>query len=98
MSKKPKRPQSRNVGEGWTDVPVGWVAAPDTYVDAHGVLRSCGDDSCVVWHEIVAGVHCDRRGVQPDEIIYHPETGAPWCPECWQRKRFRSFIEDVTKE
>ena len=65
------------VGE-WVDVPTGMVAAPDTYVDKHGVLRSCGDDSCVVWH--VPG--CPEKGIQAEDIIYDV-ANAPWCPKCY---------------
>lgn len=61
----------------WIDVPDGMVAAPGTYVDDHGVLRSVSDDSCVVWHR----PGCTVRGIRPDEIIYNA-NGAPWCPRC----------------
>ena len=73
----------------WVGVRKGQVLAPDTYVDSKGVLRSSGDDSCVVWHlaakVLIANgsVPCAKRGIQPHEIVYHPESGAPWCPECW---------------
>lgn len=80
----------------WVDIPKGMVAAPGTYVDDHGVLRSVKDDSCVVWHSVtklenpktgfLENVHCQRRGIQPEEIVYDPATGAPWCPECWERR------------
>lgn len=82
-------------------VPTGWthvtgndhlIVAPDTYVDALGVLRSAGDDSCVVWHLVVGGVHCERRGITPDQITYDPATGAPWCPDCWGVKKFREVF------
>ena len=65
------------VGE-WVDVPEGMVAAPDTYVDSCGVLRSSGDGSCVVWHR----PGCERKGIQPTEIIYDIAK-APWCPNCY---------------
>jgi hypothetical protein len=65
------------VGE-WVDVPKGMVAAPDTYVDEHGVLRSSGDNSCVVWHV----PQCDKRGIQAEDIIYD-SANAPWCPDCY---------------
>lgn len=76
------RPSDRNrhieAPEGhWVDVPIGMVAAAGTYVDSSGVLRSVSDDSCVVWHKR----GCERRGIQPDEIIYN-DNGAPWCPSC----------------
>jgi hypothetical protein len=61
------------------EVPAGMVAAPNTYVDAAGVLRSKGDGSCVVWHN--SG--CQRRGIRPNEIEY-TDNGAPWCPDCWR--------------
>jgi hypothetical protein len=64
------------VGE-WVDVPKNMIPAVDTYVDSEGVLRSSGDHSCVVWH--IKG--CERKGVQPSEIIYD-DRGAPWCPQC----------------
>jgi len=66
------------VGE-WVDVPKGMVAAPDTYVDDSGVLRSCGDDSCVVWHR----PGCQIRGIQAENICYDV-AGAPWCPTCYE--------------
>lgn len=85
------------VGE-WTDVKPGQVAAPDTYIDAHGVLRDVRDHSCVVWRW--GPEHCTVKGIQPDEIVYDPETGAPWCPHCWpirqkfyERKRIREMFE-----
>ena len=81
----------------WVDVPKGMIAVPGTYVDDHGVLRSVKDDSCVVWHKVwteengensknYRKVHCQRRGIHPSEIVYDPATGAPWCPECWERR------------
>lgn len=68
------------VGE-WVDVPHDKVVAVDTYKDREGVLRSTVDHSCVTWHWGAA--HCTRRGIQPAEIVYDPQTGAPWCPQCW---------------
>lgn len=61
----------------WVDVPVGMTVAPGTYVDEHGVLRSTGDHSCVVWHR----PGCLKKGIKPEEIVYQ-ENGAPWCPVC----------------
>lgn len=29
---------------------------------------------------------CNRTGIRPSEIVYDPETGAPWCDKCWERK------------
>lgn len=90
------------VGE-WIDVPSNRVIAPDTYYDDAGVLRSSGDHSCVVWHW--GPKHCQRRGIQPDEIVYDKDTGAPWCPECWpvridfyERKRLMHLFEQKTKK
>jgi hypothetical protein len=65
----------------WVDVPKGMVAAPDTYIDDKGVMRSSGDNSVVCWHW--GPKHCERKGIQPNELIYDEATGAPWCPECW---------------
>jgi len=72
---------SENVPEGWTHVRKGMVAAPDTYVDDLGVLRSSGDGSCVVWHKR----GCAKRGIQPSEIVYG-DNGVPYCPVCIQWK------------
>lgn len=88
----------------WTDVPKGMVAAPDTYVDGAGVLRSAGDNSCVVWHNGRAncgptGTIGDlRKAIQPREIIYD-DKGAPWCPQCFatnsQRRVFGKAFSRV---
>ena len=90
----------------WLDVPKGMVAAPGTYVDDHGVLRSEGDHSCVVWHlgrNKKTGLSLCRRGeppkVQPEEIIYDV-NGAPWCPQCYEdreHERERKKIEGIFK-
>lgn len=86
-----------NVPEGeWVDVPKGMVAAPGTYVDSFGVLRSSGDGSCVVWHNR----GCQKRGIQPHEIIYG-ENKAPWCPKCWEEnepKRQKKAQESKVKK
>lgn len=79
-------------GGKWIDLPKGMVAAPGTYVDDNGVLRDSKDNSCVVWHNIKRNekggkIHCQRRGIQPEEIVYDPDTGAPWCPECWPDRK-----------
>lgn len=77
----------------WIHVPLGKILAMDTYLDDDNVLRSSTDHSCVVWHQhrTVIGddgephrVSCDRRGIQPEEIKYDPDTGAPWCPDCYE--------------
>jgi hypothetical protein len=90
----------------WTDVPKGMVAAPGTYVDDKGVLRSEGDNSCVVWHmgrDKKTGLTMCRRGeppkVQAEEIIYDV-NGAPWCPECYEdreQERERQKIAGMFK-
>lgn len=80
------------VGE-WIDVPAGMVAAPDTYVDDKGVLRSVGDDSCVVWHY----KGCMKRGIHASEIVYDESNHAPWCPACWQKKRLMEVLGSSTK-
>lgn len=72
----------------WVDVPKGRLLAPGTYVDIHGILRSSGDDSCVVWHY----KNCVKTGIHPSEIVYDPETNAPWCPNCWQVKRLKTVM------
>ena len=76
------------VGE-WVTVPAGMIVAPDTYVDAEGVLRAAHDDSCVVWHN----KGCEKRGIHASEIVYDPETNAPWCPNCWEKKRIESLFK-----
>ena len=70
------------IGE-WVEVPKGMIVAPNTYVDAHGVMRSSVDHSCVVWHN----KGCERRGIHASEIVYDPATSAPWCPTCWEKNR-----------
>lgn len=88
MSKSKKiRHRDVPVGE-WVNVPTGMMAAPDTYVDGEGVLRSSGDDSCVVWHN----TGCEKRGIHASEIVYDPETQAPWCPKCWQFKEIQNLL------
>lgn len=72
----------------WTDVSKGQLVAYDTYVDIHGVLRSSVDDSCVVWHY----KNCVKTGIHASEIVYDPETNAPWCPSCWQVKRLKKVM------
>lgn len=79
------------VGE-WIDVPLGMIAAPDTYVDDKGVLRSAGDDSCVVWHY----KGCLKTGIHASEIVYAEDTGAPWCPSCWQKKQLMEVFGSGT--
>lgn len=94
--------RSQNVEQGkWVYVPRGQMVAMDTYLDDHGVLRSTHDDSCVVWHQHrtvvdddgeLKRISCSRRGIQPKEIRYDPDTGAPWCPDCYE---FRPKKGDV---
>lgn len=80
------------VGE-WVDIPAGMIPAVDTYVDSAGVLRSVGDDSCVVWHY----KGCTKRGIHASEIVYAEDTNAPWCPTCWQKKRVTEVFSSGTK-
>jgi hypothetical protein len=63
----------------------GQVVAPDTWVDADGYLRSSGDDSYVAWHW--GRGRCKRRGLTPADLVTDPETGARWCPSCWEVRR-----------
>ena len=94
---KHKKPEdnvkrSRQVHETnqWVEAKKGQRFAPGTYVDSHGVLRASSDGSCAVWHSRprirerygLTG-RCERRGIRPDQIVYDPATGAPWCDECW---------------
>jgi hypothetical protein len=78
------------VGE-WIDVPKGMLAAPDTYVDRDGVLRDSRDHSCVVWH--IKG--CAKRSIHPSEIVYDPDTKAPWCPKCWPTREKLNTMEKI---
>lgn len=69
----------------WTDVRIGQRIAEGVYVDSEGVLRDCDDHSVVVnHHKCRDHGHCDRRGIQPHEIIYDTRfNNAPWCPDCF---------------
>lgn len=64
-----------------------------TYLDPKGVLRSNIDDSCVVWHYKV----CYKTGIHASEIVYDPQTNAPWCPSCWENKRVFNLFNRRTK-
>ena len=75
------------VGE-WVDVPEGMMAVEGCYVDGDGVLRSASDGSCVVWH--LKG--CAIRGISPREIFYDSETKAPWCGECWKKRKIMLLL------
>jgi hypothetical protein len=86
--------------EQWVTAKKGQRFAPNTYVDSHGVLRSSGDGSCVVWHhnerqrrEHGLSGPCTRRGIQPAQIVYDPVTGAPWCDICWPYEVIRQDAE-----
>lgn len=94
--------QSRQVTETgkWVEQKKGQIFAPGTYVDAHGVLRASSDGSCAVWHhnarqraEMGLTGSCERRGIRPDQIAYDPQTGAPWCDECWPHEQKRQAFE-----
>jgi hypothetical protein len=85
------------VGE-WFDVPKDQLAVVNVYYDKGGVLRSSEDDSCVVWH--VAGRErpkCRRKGLEPIDIVYDPETKAPWCPDCWPKELERREMERILR-
>lgn len=78
-----------NVETGkWTDIPQGMIVAHDTYVDPRGILRSSKDHSVVVWHF----KNCNEVGIKVEEIVYDPHTNAPWCPQCWQKKRLQDYF------
>lgn len=90
----------------WVEAKKGQRFAPGTYVDGSGVLRAVSDGSVVTWHarpriRAAFGLtgSCERRGITPGEVVYDPETGAPWCPECWpvELKR-RAAEEKAAKE
>lgn len=108
---KRKKPQddvrmSRSVHETgqWVTAQKGQRFAPGTYVDSHGVLRAVADGSVAVWHhnERERAEHgltgrCERRGLHPRDVAYDPETGAPWCPDCWPWERRRQVAEAKKK-
>lgn len=88
------RKKSVNAPAGkFVDVPKSMMAAPDTYVDSHGVLRDSRDNSIVVWHlrpralEKHGRPPCSRTGLKVADIAYDPKTGAPWCPDCFVFKK-----------
>ena len=73
----------------WVDVPAGMLAAPNTGVDAHGVLRVVRDGKLAemaVWHWRKKGENpCERKGFTPTTVTYLP-NGAPWCGSCLDAK------------
>lgn len=80
------------VGE-WVDVPKGMTIAPDTYVDAHGVLRSSVNHAIAVWHNRTRGnPPCGYRVTKSSEIVYDPDTGAPWCPVCFEVNKKKAAL------
>lgn len=82
------------VGE-WIDVPKGMIAAPNTYVDGHGVLRHSGNHAIAVWHNRIRGnPPCEVRVTRPDEICYD-SNGAPWCPKCYMDNIAKAKIKEV---
>ena|ERR1700759_193950 len=83
------------VGE-WVDVPAGMVAAPGTYVDGSGVLRSSSNHAIAVWHNRKRGrPPCDFRVIRPDQITY--VGGAPWCPRCAEYNRISEVLKNQDK-
>jgi hypothetical protein len=79
------------IGE-WVDVPVGMVAAPGTYVDREGTLRIASNDSIALWHNRVRSLPpCPFVAKTKDDIVYDPETGAPWCPVCFEQNRVKAI-------
>lgn len=62
-------------------------ASEKSYIDPHGILRSKVDGSVVVWHYN----KCTVTGLVPADIVY-ADDGAPWCPQCWQKKRLKEFF------
>lgn len=72
----------------WTDVREGQMIIEGCYVDDDGVLRSVGDNSCVVWH--LKG--CLIRGIRAEDVHYDPLTRAPWCFSCWQKKKIQEIM------
>jgi hypothetical protein len=93
---------SHNTKEGeWIDVRKGQVRVEGAYVDGRGVLRSTQDNSVVTWHSksrirefFGLSGSCQKRGIKPSEIVYDPDTGAPWCPDCWPTELKRREWED----
>lgn len=67
----------------WVDVAAGMRVAEGVYVDDAGVMRDENDHSVVAnHHKCEIHGHCDRRGIQPNELVYGPNK-APWCPDCY---------------
>jgi hypothetical protein len=88
----------------WVQQQNGQVFAPESYVDAHGVLRAISDDSVAAWH-LAASVRarhglepCTRRGLSPSELVYDEATGAPWCPVCWPVALAERDIDDAKRK
>jgi len=87
----------------WVDIRVGQVVAEGTYLDDEGVLRSTGDNSCVVWHNKGGGCGPSRvfgeyrKKILASEIIYD-ENGAPWCPQCVADNQRKKIIDKQLAE
>jgi len=109
-ARKTTRKDNVKVNQGvavgkWTDVRRGQVVAEGTYIDGQGVLRDAKDGSVATWHvnektrrSLGLTGPCVRRGIAPAEIAYDPETGAPWCPECWPVEQKRRQKEKLEQE
>lgn len=77
----------------WVGVQQGQVVAPDTYYDTEGYLRDVTDHSYVAWHW--GRGRCLIRGLTPADLVTDPETGARWCPSCFElRRQFYQEQED----
>lgn len=84
----------------WVEAQKGQIFAPGTYVDSKGVLRDSSDASVVTWHSTeriratqgLAG-RCERKGLEPSDVVYDPDTGAPWCPDCWPVETARRLLD-----
>ena len=81
----------------WIQVRKGQIAAPDTYYDEDGVLRSIVDHSVVVWHWRSRAGRCLRKGLTPEERVQDPASGAWWCPDCYPKQLQAKKDEEFRK-
>lgn len=83
--------RSVEVPEGvWTDVRAGQVSAEGvvTRPEWPGVLFDADDPTkVIVWHLKPAVFACARRNIQPEQVVFEKESGAPWCPTCLHKKK-----------
>lgn len=83
--------RTQDVPEGaWVDVRSGQRVAEGTVTrdEWPGLLFDAQDPTKVIcWHLKPSVFVCNRRNIQPEQVVIEEGSNSPWCPTCLAKKK-----------